>query len=210
VNVTRTSLSLTSSSLHTPLTLTTTTSSFTPSPLDIFYTLTRADPTNVIPCTQAYTFYITNPNVATLGPLTLGRGTETQWETSCSTTYSCGSPDPSLSSFRSCQAPGFTFKKTLSPGGNALSDFILSVKHAFPLMMATTIRGSDAPDYSLSDAEEAPGLMVVLTLANSTWADGGKLSAIESGGIDQTGNCATGCEFSGVQTWVSAVDVEIV
>lgn len=91
-----------------------------------------------------------------------------------------------------------------------LSNFVLSVEHEFPLMMATSIRGSDAPDYSLSSVEEAGGLMVVLTLANSTWADGGKLSPIESGGIDQTGDCATGCEFSGVQTWVPVVDVEIV
>ena len=87
---------------------------------------------------------------------------------------------------------------------------MLSVKHAFPLMMATSVRGSNAPDYGLTDPEEAAGLQVVLTLADTVWKDGATLTPIESGGIDQTGNCAMGCEFSGSQVWVDVVDMEIV
>jgi hypothetical protein len=40
------------------------------------------------------------------------------------------------------------------------------------------------------------------------WRNGSTLSPIESGGIDQTGNCELGCEFSGSQTWVSVTGVE--
>jgi hypothetical protein len=50
--------------------------------------------------------------------------------------------------------------------------------------MATNIRGSDAPNYGLTNAEEAAGLEVVLTLAASRWKTGGYLAAVEFGGID--------------------------
>lgn len=78
-------------------------------------------------------------------------------------------------------------------------------------MMASSIRGSNAPDYGLIAAEEAGGLTVVLSLADTVWSTGsGTLAPIESGGIDQTGDCETGCEFSGSQVWVGVVDVEII
>jgi hypothetical protein len=77
--------------------------------------------------------------------------------------------------------------------------------------MATNIRGSDAPDYGLTNAEEAAGLEVVLTLETSTWKTGGYLAAVEYGGIDQTGNCELGCEFSSsTAVWVPVVGVLVI
>jgi len=192
--------------------LATTASSFTPAAFDIFYTLLRDDG-NSIPCSEAFTFYINDPNVSVLGPLTLGRGQLHQWETICTSYWSCGGVDPSINTWTSCEAPSFKFKKTLpAVGGDQLSNFVLSVTHEFPLLMATSIRGSNAPDYQLTDPDEVGGLDVLLGLQDTAWAVGGKLTSLEEGGIDQTGDCATGCEFGGTQSSniIDVVEVEIV
>ena len=212
MNVTRSTIAISSGTVL-PLSLTTAAVSWTPSAFDIYYVLTRNDGSDSgsIPCTEAFTFYITNPNVATLGSLTLGRGTETQWETDCNSNWNCGGVDPSIGAWANCAASAFQFQKTLPTGGDQLSDFELVVKHTFPLLMATNIRGSDAPDYGLTNAEEAAGLEVVLTLETSTWKTGGYLAAVESGGIDQTGNCELGCEFSSsTAVWVPVVGVLVI
>ena len=214
MNVTRTTVSIQPGSTI-PLALTTTTAAFTPSPFDIYYALARNDGANsgVTPCTEAWTFYITNPNVATLGPLTLGRGTETQWETICTSNWDCGAIDPSITAWASCNAPAFAFEKTLPPsGGDQTSNFLLTVQHSFPLLVATAIRSADAPDYGLKDPEEAGGLEVVLTLATMAWKNGGLLTPLEEGGVDQTGNCSVGCEFGNTraETWVPVVSVRVI
>ncbi|KAF4626498.1 hypothetical protein G7Y89_g11660 [Cudoniella acicularis] len=197
-----------------PESLTPTSSTLTPQPLSIYYTLLRDDgsPAVQTPCSEAYTFYIVDPSVTTLGPITLGRwNDDDQWRTICTSNWACGGTDPSINTWSPCAAPAFQFKKTLpSSGGDQLSNFILSITHTFPLMMATSIRGSDAPDLTDSDTMEAGGLQVVLTGQNTVWQLGSTLSSIQQGGVDQTGNCATGCEFSGVSTSVNIVDVEII
>lgn len=99
--------------------------------------------------------------------------------------------------------------KTLPTGGDTLSDFVMSIKHTFPLMMATSVRGSNASDEHLTDPEEVGGMEVALSLADTAWKDGKTLTPIMSGGIDQTGNCSIGCEFSGKQVNVEVVDMEI-
>jgi hypothetical protein len=78
--------------------------------------------------------------------------------------------------------------------------------------MATSIRGSNAPDYHLTDPDEAAGLDVVLTLKDTAWdtGNGGRLRPIVGGGIDQTGDCNLGCEFDGVASWVEVVDVQVI
>lgn len=91
------------------------------------------------------------------------------------------------------------------------SNFVLSITHTFPLMMATSVRGSNAWDRLYTDPEEAPGLDVVLTLADTPFKDGSSYFAqIIQGGIDQTGNCATGCEYGGGQVAINVASLTIV
>ena len=77
-------------------------------------------------------------------------------------------------------------------------------------MMATSVRGSNAPDYALTDPEEAAGLEVVLTLAPVTMNAGTGFTMVLSGGIDQTSSCSTGCEYYGGVMSVGVVDVQVV
>lgn len=76
--------------------------------------------------------------------------------------------------------------------------------------MATSIRGSNLPDYHLTDPEEAAGLQVKLALADTQWKSGVTMNPIVGGGIDQTGDCRLGCEFGGGVTWVGVVGVEVI
>lgn len=193
-----------------PLDLNNTSSSFTPSPLPIVYSESRSDGplSGDIPCTEAWTFYIYNLDVAVLGPMTLGRFPQ-EWQTHCDTTWACRDTDQSIGNWTNCAAPAFQFKKTLPANGDTLSNFVMSIKHTFPLMMATSIRGSNASDVHLTDPEEAPGMQVVLSLEDTVWKNGKTLTPILDGGIDQTGNCSIGCEFSGNQVQVKVVDIEI-
>jgi len=78
-------------------------------------------------------------------------------------------------------------------------------------MMATSVRGTSSTDYGLTDPNEAEGFNVKLTFAPSAWKDGETISAIMSGGIDQTGDCATGCEFgNNGYTYPEVVLLEII
>lgn len=188
-----------------------TASSFTPLPLPIVWSESRSDgpESGDIPCTEAWTFYIYDLNVGVLGPLTLGRAPEYEWQTHCDTTWACTGKDTSINTWTNCAAPSFQFLRTLPAGGDPISNFGLSIKHTFPLMMATSIRGSNASDQYLTDPEEAAGMQVVLNLEDTVWKDGKALTPIMSGGIDQTGNCSIGCEFSGKQVKVKVVDMQI-
>jgi len=78
-------------------------------------------------------------------------------------------------------------------------------------MMATSIRGSSTTDYQLTDPLEAPGLEVKLSYAPTVWKNGSTISALEYGGVDQTGNCQTGCEFGyNAYAYPSVVSLEII
>ncbi|KAH8646980.1 hypothetical protein BGZ60DRAFT_231258 [Tricladium varicosporioides] len=197
-----------------PIVLTTAPSTFQPKALDIYSTILRSGGSLAVqkPCSSSSTFLMLNPSVTTLGPLTAGTWTNDKvWRTSCSTAWDCGGADPALNMWTSCKAPAWNFKKSFpTSGGNQYSNFILSVTHRFPLMMATSIRGSNTPDLSLADPLEAAGLEVVLTGQDVVIKEGGILTNVMQGGIDQSGNCDTGCTFSGTVTSVDIADVEIV
>ena len=80
-------------------------------------------------------------------------------------------------------------------------------------MMATTIRGSNAPDYPKTDPWEAAGMDVKLTLMDTVWkgTTGGVFAPIMQGGIDQTGNCDIGCEFGSTSIiYISVASVEVI
>lgn len=149
-----------------------------------------------------------DPNVATLGRVTLS-GPPQDWQTTCQTTWACAGTDESIGNWTNCSSPSFQFMKTIPPGGNSVSDFVLNIKHTFPLLMATSIRGSNASDIQLTGPEEAPGIQVVLTLEETKWKNGSTLTPVQSGGIDQTGNCDLGCAFFGKQVAVKVVDMEL-
>lgn len=103
------------------------------------------------------------------------------------------------------------FKKIVpTAGGDQISNFNISITHTFPLLMVSSIRGSNLPDYHLSDLLEAAGLQVKLILEDTQWKDGVTMSPIVGGGIDQTGDCGLGCEFSGALTGVRVVGVEVI
>ncbi|RDL35831.1 uncharacterized protein BP5553_06443 [Venustampulla echinocandica] len=188
-------------------------SQFIPAPLKIYYTLIRSSGSTGVQgaCISAYTFYILNPSVATLGPLTLGHAADRQWRTQCTTSWDCDGTDPSTEgTWASCAAPAFQFKKSLAYGGNQLTDFVLSVEHSFPLIMASSIRGDSTPDLKFQNPDEAEGLQVILKGNDTLWKNGTSLISLQSGGIDQTGDCDTGCSFNGVVANVDVVQVEIV
>jgi hypothetical protein len=84
----------------------------------------------------------------------------------------------------------------LSSNGNQDTDFTVFVKHQYPLLMTSAMRGSDQPDYSLTDAEEAGGLDVVLTTAGVAWSTSTNLSPVDST-VGVTEDCSSGCEYSG-------------
>lgn len=148
-----------------------------------------------------------DPNVATLGPVTLS-GTPQYWQTTCKTSWACNSADPSITNWTSCSAPSFQFKKIIPTGGDSVSNFKLSITHTFPLLMATSIRGSNASDIGLKDPEEAPGLQVVLTLQDTVWKNGSTLIPKQSNG-KPLNNCSAGCDFLGKQVNVEVVDMVI-
>ncbi|KUJ15399.1 uncharacterized protein LY89DRAFT_670876 [Mollisia scopiformis] len=196
---------------NAPMTLDSTTSTFTPSPLPIVWAESRSDGplSGDIPCNEAWTFYIYNLNVALLGLPTLGRN-PAQWETHCDSNWACGGTDKSVNNWTPCAAPTFQFLKALpAAGGDVLSDFVIRINHTFPLMMATSIRGSNASDVHLTDPEEAAGMQVRLVLEDTAWKVGSTLTDVKGGGIDQLGNCSIGCEYSGKQVSVKVVDMEI-
>lgn len=76
--------------------------------------------------------------------------------------------------------------------------------------MATSIRGDSTPDLKIQDPAEAEGLQVILKGKDMLWKNGTSLIPLQSGGIDQTGDCNTGCSFNGVVAGVDVVQVEIV
>jgi hypothetical protein len=76
-------------------------------------------------------------------------------------------------------------------------------------MMATSIRGNDVPDYSLTDPEEAPGLEVVLTLEPTSFNQTRGFDQVIGDGMDQTPDCGTGCEYSGGVVEIKVFDVEL-
>ena len=63
--------------------------------------------------------------------------------------------------------------------------------------MTSAIRGSNQPDYTLSDVEEAGGLDVVLTTAGVAWSTTENLSPVVST-VGVTEYCSTGCEYYGL------------
>jgi hypothetical protein len=190
------------------MTLPTTSTSFNLSPFYISYILTRNDRGGDIPCTESYTFFIADPNAAPLHSLTVDSG---KWETVCSTEWKCGGLDPSMNAWTDCQDPSFQFMKTLpDPGSDQLSNFVFSLKRKLPLLRAAGVGKRKAREYSQTNPEDAEGLDILLTLEDSVWRNGGKISSLTSGGIDQTGNCRMGCEYSGDQISVDVVDAHII
>ncbi|KAF8863897.1 hypothetical protein BDZ45DRAFT_722020 [Acephala macrosclerotiorum] len=103
-----------------PLTLASSSPSFTSSLLNIIWSLSRSDGPQSGACTEAWTFYIYDPNVSVLGPLTLGRGPEYGWQAHCNTTWACGGTGNSVNSWTNCASTSFQFVKTLPAGGDTL------------------------------------------------------------------------------------------